>query len=80
MKNTNYNLYINKNINLLKNKNKIYNIMIKAGLIKKFVSGFYTIMPLGLIIINNIKNIIIKNMNNIDMYEISMPILQPNDL
>ncbi len=75
MKTTKYFLFTCKN-NLRKSNDKIYNLMIKGGLIRKLSSGIYIWLPNGLKIINNINEIIKKYMNNIGGIEIYLPILQ----
>ena len=39
------------------------NLLVKAGYIKKTSAGIYIMLPLGLRVLNNIENIIRKNMN-----------------
>lgn len=65
-------------------KNKKYNNIIdnyyfmkKAGLIRKIDKGIFILLPLGKIIINNIINIIKKELNKIKCIELLIPILQP---
>lgn len=52
-------------------------LLIRAGFIDKLASGIYSYLPLGLKVLNNIKNIIREEMNTIDGQEILMPALQP---
>ncbi len=75
MRTKKYFLFTKKN-NYNENKNKIYNLMIKGGLIKKLSSGIYIWLPNGLKVINNINKIIKNYMNKIDGIEIYIPILQ----
>ncbi len=72
MKTSKYTLFTCKN-NTKKNKNKIYNFMIRGGLIRKSLSGIYIWLPNGIRIINNIKKIIRKTMNNLGANEIILP-------
>ncbi len=75
MKTKQYYLFTKKNI-ISNDSNKIYNFMIKGGLIRKLSSGIYIWLPNGLKIINNINKIIKKYMNNLGGVEIYIPILQ----
>lgn len=53
--------------------------LIRAGFIDKLMAGVYTIMPLGLRVINKIENIVREEINAIDGQEIFMPSLQPKE-
>ena len=57
-----------------------HKLMLRAGMIRQATSGIYTWLPLGLKVLNKIKDIIrevhIKN----DIYEILMPTIQPSDI
>ncbi|MEG2457524.1 MAG: proline--tRNA ligase [Bacilli bacterium] len=55
-------------------------LLVKAGMIKKNSSGVYMFLPLGLKVLNNIENIIRKNMNNIESSEVLMPVLIPEEI
>ena len=57
-----------------------HRLMIKAGIIRQEASGIYTLLPLGVIIINKLQNIIRETLNEINCQEILMPILQTKDL
>lgn len=57
-----------------------HKLMLRAGIISKVSSGIYTWLPTGLRILKKIENVIRLEMNKIGAIEISMPILQPNDL
>ncbi len=76
MKTQKYYLFTKRNIVNNSNKSKIYNLMIKGGLIRKLSSGIYIWLPNGLKVINNINKIIRKYMNKLDGIEIYIPILQ----
>jgi len=54
-------------------------LLIKAGFIDKLMAGVYTLLPLGLRVINKIEKIIREEMNAIGGQEISMPTLQPKE-
>jgi len=54
-------------------------LLIKAGFIDKEMAGVYSILPLGLRVINKIENIIREEINSIDGQEIFMPTLQPKE-
>lgn len=76
MKIKQYYLFTKKNISNNYNNNRIYNLMIKGGLIRKLSSGIYIWLPNGLKIINNINKIIKKYMNKLNGIELYIPILQ----
>lgn len=53
--------------------------LIRAGFVDKLMAGVYTLMPLGLRVVNKIENIIREEINAIDGQEIFMPSLQPKE-
>jgi len=55
-------------------------LLIKAGFIHKEMAGVYAYLPLGLRVIENIKNIIREEMNAIGGQEVQMSVLQPKDI
>lgn len=55
-------------------------LLIRAGYIYKNMAGAYSFLPLGLRVVNNIKNIIREEMNAIGGQEMHMPSLQKSDL
>lgn len=57
-----------------------YSLMIRASLIKKLVSGVYTILPLGQRIFSKVMAIIREEMHDISAQELSMPVLLPASL
>ena len=61
-------------------KIKSHQLMLRAGMIKQSSSGIYSWLPLGLKVLNKIKDLIrdihIKN----EIYEILMPTIQPSDI
>lgn len=54
-----------------------HQLLIKAGYIDQVASGIYTLLPLGIKVINNINNIIREELNKIGALEILMPSLHP---
>ncbi|MFH1397131.1 MAG: proline--tRNA ligase [Candidatus Omnitrophota bacterium] len=57
-----------------------HQLMLRAGLIRMLISGVYSYLPLGLMVLNNIKNIIRQEMNVIGANELLLPALQPLEL
>lgn len=57
-----------------------HQLMIRSGMIRKISSGLYIWLPTGMRVIEKIKKIIKKEMQNIQALEISMPIIQPEYL
>lgn len=55
-------------------------LLSRAGYIEKLMAGVYSYLPLGLKVLNKIKNIVREEMNNIGGQEILMPALQPKEL
>ncbi len=54
-------------------------LLIRAGFIDKEMAGVYTILPLGLRVMNKIENIIREEINAISGQEIFMPTMQPKE-
>lgn len=54
-------------------------LLIRAGFIDKLMAGVYTYLPLGLRVLNKIKNIVREEMNGIGGQEILMPALTPKE-
>jgi len=54
-------------------------LLIRAGYVDKLMAGVYTYLPLGLRVLNNVKNIIRKEMNDLGAQEILMPALTPKE-
>ncbi|MCX6740251.1 MAG: His/Gly/Thr/Pro-type tRNA ligase C-terminal domain-containing protein [Candidatus Parcubacteria bacterium] len=54
-------------------------LLIKGAYIDKLMAGVYTLLPLGMRVINKIENIIREEMNAIGGQEIVMPALQPKE-
>ncbi|MBU0503376.1 MAG: proline--tRNA ligase [Candidatus Omnitrophota bacterium] len=57
-----------------------HQLMLRSGLIRMLMSGVYTYLPLGLKVLNNIKNIIRQEMNATGANELLLPALQPLEL
>lgn len=55
-------------------------LLIMAGFIHKEMAGVYAYLPLGLKVLENIKQIIREEMNNIGGQEVMMTMLQPKEL
>ena len=56
------------------------NLLARSGMIKKTSAGVYMFMPLGLRILNKIKNIVKEEMDNAGAEEVLMPSLIPSDV
>lgn len=54
-------------------------LLLRGGFIDKLMAGVYTILPLGLRVLNKIENIIRQEMNAVDGQEILMPALSPKE-
>jgi prolyl-tRNA synthetase len=52
-------------------------LLIRAGFIDKLMAGVYTILPLGLMVLNNIERVIREEIVKVGGNEVSMPVLQP---
>ncbi|MDO5707121.1 MAG: proline--tRNA ligase [Andreesenia angusta] len=57
-----------------------HKLLLRAGMIKKLVSGVYTYLPLGFKVIKKIENIIREEMDNIDSQELLMSAMHPSEL
>jgi len=56
------------------------NLLVKSGMFKKLGNGIYMKMPLGQRVVENVKNIVRKYMNNAGAMELTMPLLLPIDV
>ena len=56
-----------------------HKLLLKAGMIRQLASGLYTLMPLGMRVVNKIMNIIREELNEIGDSEVLFPIMQNND-
>ncbi|MFH1407142.1 MAG: proline--tRNA ligase [Candidatus Omnitrophota bacterium] len=57
-----------------------HKLMIRAGLIRKLASGFYSYLPLGLKILQKIEKIVREEMNAKGAQEVLLPSLHPPEL
>jgi len=57
-----------------------HRLMIRAGMIRQQNSGIYYWLPLGFKILERIKSIVRKNLEQADCIELLMPCIQPADL
>lgn len=55
-------------------------LLIRAGFIHKEMAGVYAYSPLGLKVLENIKNVVREEMNAIGGQEVMMTVLQPKEL
>lgn len=55
-----------------------HRLLVQAGFVRQLMAGVYTYSPLGLRVLNNIRNVIRTEMNAIGGQEILMPSLQPS--
>lgn len=76
MKHTNY--FTAGSVNAPKDAKRIsHQLSIQAGLIHQIQSGIYSILPMGQKVINNITNIIRKELDSAGLLEVQLPALQP---
>jgi len=52
-------------------------LLVQAGYVNQLAAGIYTYLPLGLRVLNKVKNIVREEMNAIDGQEVLMPSLVP---
>lgn len=57
-----------------------YNLLVRAGYIRKLSSGIYIYLPLGFRVLQNIINIVREEMNKAGAVELLMPIIQTSEL
>ncbi len=55
-------------------------LLIRAGYVHKEMAGVYVFMPLGLRVLENIKQIVREEMDNVGGQEVQMTVLQPKEL
>lgn len=55
-------------------------LLLRAGMVRKLVSGVYNYLPLGKRVLNKIENIIRKNMDEAGSLEILSSAMQPKEL
>ncbi len=56
---------------------KNHQLLVQAGYVRQLMAGVYTYTPLGLKVLNNIRQIIRQEMNQVGGQEILMPMLHP---
>ena len=57
-----------------------HQLMLRAGMIRKLAAGIYTLLPLGLRVLNKVERIIREEMNRAGAQELLMPMVQPAEL
>jgi len=57
-----------------------HKLMMRAGMIKKLGAGIYTLMPMGLRVVQKVQAIVRDEMNRSGAVELSMPVIQPAEL
>lgn len=57
-----------------------HQLMLRAGMIRRTVTGIYSYLPLGLKVLMNVENIVRKNMNAFGGQEIRMSVVQPKEI
>ncbi len=55
-------------------------LLVKGGFVDQLMSGSYSILPLGLLVIEKIKQIVREEMNATGTQEILMPLLHPKEI
>ncbi len=68
------------------NKNKTagvdsvsHDLLTRAGYVDQLMSGVYSFLPLGFLVLKKIENIIRKNMQSVGGQELLLPVLQPKE-
>jgi prolyl-tRNA synthetase len=54
-----------------------HKLMMRAGMIKKLGAGIYTLMPMGLRVVQKVEAIVREEMNRAGAVELAMPVIQP---
>ena len=57
-----------------------HKLLVRAGYIKQMGNGIFTYLPMGLRVLEKIKNVIREEMNNAGAIELQMPILLPQEI
>ncbi len=57
-----------------------HKLMMRAGMIKKLGAGIYTLMPMGLRVVQKVEAIVREEMNRAGAVELCMPVVQPAEL
>jgi len=55
-------------------------LLLRAGMIRKLVSGVYSFLPLGFRAMKKIESIVREEMNNSGAIELLMPVIQPAEI
>src|SRR3989344_5403133 len=56
-----------------------HDFLTRAGYIDQLMAGVYSFLPLGFMVLKNIEAIIRKNMEEIGVQELLLPVLQPKE-
>lgn len=57
-----------------------HKLMVRAGLVRQLAAGLYTVLPLGLRVIQRVESIIRQEMDRIGAQEILMPVMNPAEI
>lgn len=57
-----------------------HQLMLRAGMIRKFAAGLYTWSPLGLRVLRKVEAVVREEMNRAGAIEMAMPSIQPREL
>lgn len=57
-----------------------HKLLVRAGFIKQLGNGIFSYLPMGLRVLDKIKNVIREEMNNAGAIELQMPILLPQEI
>jgi len=57
-----------------------HDLLVRAGYVDQLAAGTWTLLPLGLRVVNKINGVIREEMNSIGAQEISMPLLTPRKI
>jgi prolyl-tRNA synthetase len=57
-----------------------HKLLVRAGFIRQMGNGIFSYLPMGLKVLENIKNVIREEMNASGAIELQMPILLPQDV
>jgi len=57
-----------------------HKLLVRAGFIKQMGNGIFTYLPMGLKVLEKIKNVVRTEMNNAGAIEVQMPILLPQEI
>lgn len=57
-----------------------HKLMVRAGLVRQLASGLYTILPLGLRVLERVNAILREEMDAIGAQELSMPVMHPAEI